>query len=532
MHGDQRMMIHGDPCMGHSDPRMGHDDPRMGQDDPRMGHGDPHLGHGDPRMGHNDPRMGHCHPGMMFRGPRMWMFRHMMNSASSEDEKSRSEAEEKVQKRCQMKEKRQKFRKIVQEIGVRPWMFRILAHEIYGKKPDEATSADDVTEDGKKGRKNEKREKYLQTLREIGAQPWMFRVLANQRARAEGEAPPEAAAVEGRPDRMEMRQRRKKFRQMAKQQLGWTSDSDGDALTDGEDEKKEEKERRKEERQKMRKMMREMGWMPWMMGRWRHHHNHHHHSPGRHAEFLSNADKSGDEQDDTKRDEKRERMKKEKREKVQKFQQVVQEMGVHPWMFKILGREIFGKGSDAATSGDETIEDGKKGRKNEKREKHLQTLKEIGAQPWMFRVLANQRARAEKKGSDSDGETQPEGADVAMEGIPDRMETRQRRKTFRQMVKQMGRTSDLEMTSDGDRLTDGEKGDRKEEKKEEKERRREEKQGMRKVMREMGWMPWMMGRGRHHHHNHHSEEGAPHMMGGCHHHHGHHHDHDDHHHKY
>ena len=59
------------------------------------------------------------------------------------------------------------------------------------------------------------------------------------------------------------------FRDMAKQ-MGWTSDSDGEALTDVEKEgktegKQEEKERRKEERRRMREMMRGMGWMPWMM---------------------------------------------------------------------------------------------------------------------------------------------------------------------------------------------------------------------------------------------------------------------------
>ena len=49
------------------------------------------------------------------------MFRHMMrNAASSEDEKSGSDFEEKMNKRFEMREKRQKFRRAVQEVGVHP----------------------------------------------------------------------------------------------------------------------------------------------------------------------------------------------------------------------------------------------------------------------------------------------------------------------------------------------------------------------------------------------------------------------------
>lgn len=362
MHGDPRMlMIHGDLGIGHSDHRMGPGDPRMG--------------HGDPGMGHGDPRMGHGHPRMMFGVPRLWMFQHSMNSeedkstsegesesactrrqrcreqrkafrkmaremgwfprrwgfpeSESKAEKSDGDAQEGAISREEMRErrekvhkakreKRMKFREVVQEIGIRPWMFRILVQEIYGKKSDvmettqkEAENTDEMVDDVQKKKKNERKEKYLETLKEIGAHPWMFRVLANQRARAamkgsdsEGEAPLEgAAAAEESPNRCRMKQRRKIFREMAKQ-MGLTSESETENPTDGDEEKieeqkKEEKEKRKGERQKMRQLMRGMGWMPWTMARgYRHHHHHsagnsaphsmggrhhhHHHHPQRH----------------------------------------------------------------------------------------------------------------------------------------------------------------------------------------------------------------------------------------------------------
>ena len=142
---------------------------------------------------------------------------------------------------------------------------------MYGKK---AESGDQETQEVEiPGKKTEKKERFLQVLKELGTYPWMFRVLANQRARAtaatgsesEGEALLEGATVagEGSPETCRRKQRRKMFREMAKQ-MGWTSDSDGEPLTDGEKEVKEEetqgkKERKKEERRRMREMMRRMG---------------------------------------------------------------------------------------------------------------------------------------------------------------------------------------------------------------------------------------------------------------------------------
>ena len=456
--------------------------------------------HDDPRMMYVDPRMGHGDLGMMFGcRPRRWMFRHMIrNAASSEDEKSASECEEKMNKRCQMREKRQKFRRAVQEMGVHPWMFRMLAYQMYGQKTGSGDK--EAQEEEIPGKKMEKKERFLQILKDLGTYPWMFRILANQRSRAavstgtesEGEAPPEGAtaADEGNPDRCRRRQRREMFREMAKQ-MGWTSASDGEALTDGEKEgkterKQEEKERGKEERRRMREMMRGMGWMPWMMMR-RHQHHHHGHHP-------ADVEGSDAEHNATNSNKKPRVMQKEKREKVKQFRQAVQEMGVRPWMFRLLAHEIYGEKNEAATSEDESAHGELNGKKGQKKEKYLQIVREIGAYPWMFRVLDNQRARAAvTTGSESEGEAPLEGAAAADEGNPDRCRRRQRREMFREMAKQMGWTSD----SDGEALTDGEKEGKTDKKKEE--RRRE-------MMRGMGWMPWMM-MGRHHHSNgHHPSE--------------------------
>ena len=212
------------------------------------------------------------------------------------------------QMREEMHGKRQQFHKFVRETGVHPWMFKTLAQELYGCKKSEA-AAERVEKPKDEEMADEEqqkmKEKFLQVLKELGAYPWMFRVLANQKARAavttgsesEGEVPLEGAAEdERRPDGCRRRERRQMFREMAKQ-MGWTSDSDGKVLTDGE---KEEKEKRMEERPRIREMRREMAWMPWMkMMRGRHHHRHspphhggssrrhqhHHHDGDRHHHY-------------------------------------------------------------------------------------------------------------------------------------------------------------------------------------------------------------------------------------------------------
>ena len=60
-----------------------------------------------------------------------------------------------------------------------------------------------------------------------------------------------------------------------------------------------------------------------------------------------------------------------RREKVKQFRQAVQEMGVRPWMFRLLAREMYGKTDD--TSDDESVKEQKKGKRSEKKEKYLQT---------------------------------------------------------------------------------------------------------------------------------------------------------------
>ena len=186
---------------------------------------------------------------------------------------------------------------------------------------------------------------------------------------------------------------------MAKE-MGWTSDSDGEPLAGGEKDGKTDK--KKEERRRMRGM----GWMPWMMmGR------HHHHQTQDDDHHPLEAEKS--EQKITKYEV--------RRGKVKQFRQAVQEMGVRPWMFRLLAREMYGKTDD--TSEDESAKEGKKVKKSEKKEKYLQIVRDLGAYPWMFRVLANERARAAATtGSESEGETPPEGAAAADEGSPDQIQ--------------------------------------------------------------------------------------------------------------
>ena len=189
--------------------------------------------------------------------PRRWGFTQSDSDAEKSDDAgerdpvqqeavkmSREEVRERREKmRGEMRGKRQRFRELVRETGVYPWMFKALAQELCGsKKSDDATeSAENPQEeemmDEEQKKMTENKEKFLQILKELGAYPWMFRVLANQRARAaaatgsesEGESPPEGAAIRGR---------RKMFRQMAKQ-MGGTSDSDGETFREGEKDQSE-----------------------------------------------------------------------------------------------------------------------------------------------------------------------------------------------------------------------------------------------------------------------------------------------------
>ncbi len=221
---------------------------------------------------------------------------------SPEEMKEMKEKLEKMWK--EMQEKRIKFREVVQELGVRPWMFKLLAQQIYGAKSEETATpmeeeAADATEDPKeKETKMKKKEKYLEALKELGAHPWMFRVLANQRAKAaapnqkKGEGENEAAAREetGRGKyHGRGRMGHKMWKQMA-EQMGWmsstsesettTSESEGEAKKTAEETPEEKKEQKKADRRRMRMMMKHTGWMmPGMMGRWHHPRMYHHHWP-------------------------------------------------------------------------------------------------------------------------------------------------------------------------------------------------------------------------------------------------------------
>ena len=321
MHNDPRMMMHGDPRMGQGDLRMMFgcrprgwmfrhmmQNAASSEDENTVSEGGEHQSittkarREKMREQRKEFRKMAREMGWF---PRRWGFPQSDSDAEKSDDAgerdlvqqealamSREEVRERREKmREEMRGKRQTFRKLVREIGVYPWMFKALAQELYGsKKSDDATKSvekpqEEEMVDEEQKKLTENKEKFLQILKELGAYPWMFRVLANQRALApattgsesEGDSPPEGAAIRGR---------RKMFRQIAKP-MGWTSESDGEK--DQSDEGgEEENERRKEERQRIREVRREMAWMPWMQmmsGRHHHHHRHHHrHSPPRHGD--------------------------------------------------------------------------------------------------------------------------------------------------------------------------------------------------------------------------------------------------------
>ncbi len=236
--------------------------------------------------------------------------------------------------RGQMQEKRTKLRELIRDLdGVHPWMFRVLAQQIYGTKADQDEAGKDVKtaeSDEKMGRMGKKKQKFVEGLQQIGAQPWMFRVLANQRFRnaetAKQQSPTEAKAVATAPEEADaavtevpvqtekaqemaadtnemteaeagaqswpwneqMRSRRWMWRQMA-EQMGWipsgaseseaTSASDGEQVANEQEQPAEREERKKAEKEwkKMKEMMREMH------GERHHHHrhpHHHRHAPG------------------------------------------------------------------------------------------------------------------------------------------------------------------------------------------------------------------------------------------------------------
>ena len=180
------------------------------------------------------------------------------------------------------------------------------------------------------------------------------------------------------------------------------SSEDENTVSEGEEHQgttttKARREKMREQRKEFRKMAREMGWFPRRWG---------------FPQSDSDAEKSDDasERDPVQQEavkmsreevrERREKMREEMRGKRQRFCELVRETGVYPWMFKVLAQELYGsKKSDDATesaenSQEEEMMDEEQKKITENKEKFLQILKELGAYPWMFRVLANRRARA------------------------------------------------------------------------------------------------------------------------------------------
>ena len=231
--------------------------------------------HGDPRMMmHGDPRMGHGDPRMMFGcRPRWWMFRHMMqNAASSEDEKSASDREEKANKRCQMREKRQKFRRVVQEMGVHPWMCRMLAYQMYGKK---AGSGDR----GDTGSRNPRQEDGEERAFSAGPErAWCLSLDVQGLGQSEsscdcshrfwirrrGSTRGSCCCRRGKSWYMQEETEKKDVPMRWLNRWSWTSDSDSEALTDGEKECKEEENTRRKMKERRK---REGGWEKWW-GEW------------------------------------------------------------------------------------------------------------------------------------------------------------------------------------------------------------------------------------------------------------------------
>ncbi len=215
-----------------------------------------------------------------------WMpFRRAAWGDSADDAgKSDDEGTEGRNQRCtEFREKSQKFRALVQDTGVKPWMFKVLA-EVLHCEPQPEKKKDESKMSAEKKEKRELKQRFHKALNEIGAEPWMFRVLGNMRARGKSCSD---SGEEGRsPCRRQMRRnRRQMFCRIAKQ-MGWDGMSDSEGQSEGQEKSGDEKE--------VESQM--AAPAPWMMsammgptghhhGPWAHfrHHGHHHGRHGRHG---------------------------------------------------------------------------------------------------------------------------------------------------------------------------------------------------------------------------------------------------------
>ena len=170
-----------------------------------------------------------------------WMpFRRAAWGESEDDAgKSGDEGKEGTNDRCnEFREKREKFRALVQDTGVKPWMFKVLAKELHGE-PQTEKQKDESKMSAEKKEKRELKQKFCKALNEMGAEPWMFRVLRNMRARGKSCSDSEE---EGRgPCRRQMRRnRRQMFCRIAKQ-MGWDGMSDSEGQSEGQEKSGDEK---------------------------------------------------------------------------------------------------------------------------------------------------------------------------------------------------------------------------------------------------------------------------------------------------
>ena len=293
-----------------------------------------------------------------------------------------SEDEEKGPKKCkQFGEKRQKFRALVNKIGARPWMFKLLARELRGESKPEMKKIDESKMSPEKKERREMKQQFRKGLNEIGARPWMFRVLGHMTARAQRFGS-DTEGEDGSPCRKHMRRNRHQmFHRMARE-MGW------DGMSDSEDQGKLEKEK------KGMKKCRQFG------------------------------------------------------EKRQKFRALVKEIGAKPWMFKLLAQELHGESQPEFKKTNESKMSPEKKETREMKQKFRKGLREIGAEPWMFRVLARIGATGNKSSSDTGEEFESP--------------CRRHRRNRHQMSRQMGwfpmhRAYDSEGQSEGQEKSEDDK---------------------------------------------------------------------------
>ena len=365
-------------------------------------------------------------------GPKSWMFKVLGNNGVPEAmvvNLSEFQFAQQDEEECQMRVKRQTFRRTINNLGPKSWMLNVLMKQCTPScvKPEENREHSDTAKNGKVV----KRREFRQVVRKLKPGSWMIKVLSNNGVQQVTRYPPNVPD-----DNTNVEEKRGEFRQ-AIQKIGpkpWmtrvvinqanifakvetrkfppTGNTDAE-MTDSE--VKEECVKMKKSRKPFAEMVRQMGPKQWMLrvlfnqGL----------KEAKDVDISGDVGKSTDDENQT-------------RQKRQEFRKYIVNIGPKPWMMKVVinqARRMTEKEKVEEITDDEKAAEIVKTEVRNNRREFSFALKEMRLRPWMLKVLLNHGvAEAEKVDESIFEDRSPYNS----------TEEQQNRIEFRQMIKKIG----------------------------------------------------------------------------------------------